>query len=346
MHRPTREDVAREAGVSKTTVTYVLTNRSDVTIPESTRERVRHAASALGYRPHAAAQALASGRTKTLAIAFPIRIGAHYAHVLQSVERLANANGYHLMATTIGHADIQNVEPDLNDLLTSLTDGIILVDVPGAFQPQIQSMLPAAKPIISIGVFTVEGTDRVVVDLEQAAVDAMAHLLASHAKRISFFGPGQHDEEELLETFAQQGQLDPRYSAYCRAMHEADLPLELIAGSPGSRRVSMTVLKEHILSEGCPEAIFCMNDEMAVAANRALRELGYNVPNDVLIVGCDGSVEGEYMSPALSTIVQPIDTMCMEAWRLMEARLSSPDAPTRVVNVAAQLVIRCSSVRE
>src|SRR5438552_513612 len=75
--RPTRADVAREAGVSKTTVTYVLSNRLDIAIPQSTRDRVQKVVTQLGYKPHAAAQALASGRTNTVTVAFPIRLVSH-----------------------------------------------------------------------------------------------------------------------------------------------------------------------------------------------------------------------------------------------------------------------------
>jgi len=343
--RPTRADVAKQAGVSKTTVTYVLGNRFDIAIPESTRQRVQDVIRELGYKPHAAAQALSSGRTHTVTIAFPIRILTHYTHVLQAIERQTNANGYHMVATTIGHADIENVEPDLNALMTSLSDGIILVDMPAAFQPYIDKALTTEKPIVSIGVFTVPGTDSVAVNLEQGAADAISHLLDAQPKRLAFFGPGVHDEEQVLETFAAQGQMDPRLLAYCRAMTDAGRPLEIIAGSPGSRSASMNALTAYIAERGCPDALFCWNDEMAVGAYRALREQGLRVPEDVLLVGCDGSEEGEYMNPALSTIIQPISQMCAEAWNLMRKRLNDPDAPRQSVIVQADFAARASSAR-
>jgi LacI family transcriptional regulator len=322
-----------------------LGDRFDIAIPESTRERVRHAARQLGYRPHAAAQALASGRTNTISVAFPIRIGSHYAHVLQAIERQSNFHGYHMVATTIGHADIENVEPDLNTLMASLTDGVILIDMPAAFQPYIREMLPSEKPIVSAGVWTVPGTDCVEVDLEQALSDALAHLLSAKPKRLAFFGPGVHDEEEVLDTFAEKGQLDPRLFAYCRAMSQTHRPLEIIAGSAGSRGASMKALQSYISENGCPDALICLNDEMAVGANRALREMGYRVPDDVLLVGCDGTEEGEYMNPGLSTIVQPIERMCAEAWNLITNRLGDLDAPQQYVRVNAEFVSRGSSSR-
>lgn len=343
--RPTRADVASQAGVSKTTVTYVLGDRHDISIPEATRERVRSVARQLGYRPHAAAQALALGRTNTVTVAFPIRIGAHYAHLLQAFERQTNDHGYHMVASTVGHVDIANVRPDLSSLMTNLTDGIILVDMPAAFRPYIDGALSADKPIVSVGVFTVPSIDCIEVNLEQGAVDALRHLLASDPRRVGFFAPGMVDERSVVDTYAAPGTLDPRISAYCRTMQEAGRPYEIIAGNAGSRRASMEALKAYIAERGCPDALFCFNDEMAVGASRALRESGIRVPQDVLLVGCDGTEEGEYMNPPLSTIVQPVDKMCSLAWEFITNRLNDPGIAQQYSLVDAQFIRRKSSER-
>ncbi|HLK56349.1 MAG TPA: LacI family DNA-binding transcriptional regulator [Chthonomonadaceae bacterium] len=344
--RPTRADVADQAGVSKTTVTYVLSERHDIAIPESTRERVRMAARQLGYRPHAAAQALAAGRTHTVTVVFPIRIIAHYAHVIQMFERHTNAHGYHMIASTVGHMNMENVLPDLWSLLSNLTDGVILADMPGVFLPYIAEVLPSYKPIVSMGIFTVPNIDCVEINLTGGAMAAMEHLLAAHPRRLAFFGPGIPDEQNVLETFAPEGALDPRLFAYRHAMEQAGRNMEIIRGNPADRRASMAALRDHIAEQGCPDALFCFNDEMAISAHRTLRELGFRIPEDVLLVGCDGSEEAEYVAPPLSTIVQPIDTMCALAWEYMLNRLENPDMPRQHITVDAGLVIRGSSQRE
>jgi DNA-binding LacI/PurR family transcriptional regulator len=345
LRRPTRADVADKAGVSKTTVTYVLGNRYDIAIPETTRERVQAVARQLGYRPHVVAQALAHGRTNTVAVAFPVRIIAHYARVLQSFEQHTNANGYHMMASTVGHLSLHNVRPDLSALLNNLTDGLILVDMPGAFRPYIAELLPAEKPIVSVGIFTVSGIDCVEVNLTRGAITAMEHLLAASPGRIALFGPGLANREAGVETFAEEGMVDPRLFAYRHVMEQSGRPLEVISGHPTNRRASMEALHAYIARHGCPDALFCFNDEMAVSALRALRETGRRVPDDVLLIGCDGSEESEYVDPPLSTIAQPIDTMCALAWECMLNRLENPDAPRQQMSVDAELVIRGSSRR-
>ncbi|MBC8136148.1 MAG: LacI family DNA-binding transcriptional regulator [Fibrella sp.] len=342
--RSTRDDVARQAGVSKTTVTYVLGERHDIAIPEATRERVRYAAQELGYRPHAAAKALRSGRTQAITVAFPVRIGAHNAHILQVMERQTNENGFRMVATTIGRNGTESVETDLSAISSSLTDGIILVDMPAVFHSSIESNISKGKAIVSVGVFTVPNTNRVEVNLEQAAHDAFLHLMDSGRRRIAIFGAGIHEAEDVFESFAAQGQLDPRLSAYRRSMHEAGYPLEVIPGSPGSRRASVKAIQTYVAQEGCPDALFCWNDEMAVAASFALRGIGYRIPEDVLLVGCDGLEEGEYMNPSLSTIVQPVEQMCAGAWRLMVNCLDNPAETQRQhIRMNAKFVGRDSS---
>lgn len=345
MKRATRADVAVKAGVSKTTVTYALGNRYEFAIPEETRDRVRVAAKQLGYFPHPIAQALTSGRTNSITVAFPDRIGAHYSRVLQAFERATNAQGYHMIASTVGHVSFDNAALDLNELLGNLTDGIVLVDMPGVFQSSIDALLPSNKPIVSMGVFTVPGIDGIQVDLRKGTAAALQHLLQADPARLAFFGPRLADGSPASAgthvTFAE----DARPSAYREAMTAAGRPWEEIAGHPSDRKANMESLWAHIAAFGCPDALFCFNDDVAMSAYRALRETGYRIPQDVLVVGCDGSEEAEYAFPALTTIVQPIDRMCSLAWEALARRLHSPGGPEQQITVDSELAIRASSIR-
>ncbi len=343
--RTTREDVAVKAGVSKTTVTYVLNHRFDIAIPQSTRIRVQEAADELGYRPHAAASALRSGRTRTITAAFPIKISGFYAHVLQAFERECNQHGFHLITTTIGHIGMQNVAPDVCEVFSSLTDGVVMFDMPEPFIPHIKAQMNGDIPVVSAGIFTVDGTDMVRVDLAPAVKVAMEHLLASNPRRIAFLGPGLASQEEFPKSFEPGGKQDVRCHLYSQFMQHTNRPLEVIAGSPSSRSATMASLRNHLESFGVPDAIFCFNDEIAIAANRVLREEGIPVPDKVLLIGCDGCDEGEYISPPLSTIVQPVAMLCSAAWNAMAERLAHPDMPPASSTIEAIFQSRGSSQR-
>jgi LacI family transcriptional regulator len=342
--RPTRSDVAARAGVSKTTVTYVLGENYKIAIPESTRERVRQAARDLGYRPSAIAQALVSGRTNSIAIGFPCGIGPYYAGVLQAFERHTHAHGYRMIASSVGHIDFEkNVLSDLWSIVSGPNDGVILVDMSEGFRPSIGAILPAVKPIVSMGTFYIPSLDCVQVDLGPGAEAAMAHLLEASPERVGLYGSVDAEYRDAMIEWVVQGKGDPRCSAYCRAVLNAGLGCEMMGSLRGTRRASMDHFKAYVAEHGCPGAIFCFNDEAAICAHRALREMGYRLPEDVRLVGCDGSEECESLDPQISTIVQPVDAMCARAWDFLAARLRDPSAPPQHALLTPELVVRGSS---
>lgn len=342
--RPTRSDVAARAGVSKTTVTYVLGDNYKIAIPETTRERVRQAARDLGYRPSAIAQALVSGRTNSIAIGFPEGIGPYYAGVLRAFERHTHAHGYRMIASSIGHIDPEkNTLTDLWSLVSGPNDGVILVDMSEASRSSLDAILPAVKPIVSMGTFSISAIDCVQVDLRPGSEAAMAHLIASGRPRIGLYGGVGPEYTDAMIEWTRQGAADPRSGSYCRVVLASGRRCELMASLRGTRRESMDSFQAYVAEHGCPGGIFCFNDEAAICAHRALREMGYRLPQDVLLVGCDGSEECESMDPQISTIVQPVDAMCAKAWDFLAARLKDPASPPQHALLTPELVVRASS---
>ncbi|MEO7715329.1 MAG: LacI family DNA-binding transcriptional regulator [Capsulimonas sp.] len=344
LRRPTQEDVARRAGVSKATVGFSLTNRYDIGIPETTRQRVKQAAEEIGYRPNLAARALASGRTNTITVAFPGTIDVYHSNVLQFFERITNAHGYHLIATTIGHIAPSNALPDLWDLLNAPNDAIVLVDVFDRYRPYVDELVPSSKPVVSMGIVDVTGVDSVHVDISVAAAAACNHLFLPNKDHVVFFGANvsNTDHQTLIER-SQQGQADPRCVAYYRAATERGIEPVIISGVDWTRAGTIAALKQYVAVHGCPDAIICTNDVLAIRVHGELRRLGYRIPQDVRIVGCDGIEVSEDVAPSLSTIVQPVQEMCKLTWDLLQARLADPEIPRQYARLVAELRIRGSS---
>lgn len=343
--RPTQADVARLAGVSKSTVGFALSDRYDIAIPEATRQRVKRAAQQIGYQPNVVARALSSGRMKAVTIAFPGAIHSYHASVLEKFEQHINAHGYHLIASTIGHVSPSNTLPDLWSLLNGPSDAVVLVDVFDKYKPYVGETIPAQKPIISMGITNLPGVDSVEVDLVSAADAACRHLLGAQSKHIAYFGVNMSAEEmpAFIES-SLRGETDPRTVAFCRAVQEAGLPIRLIRGNFFDRAATIETLRDYIARHGCPDALFCGNDVLGVRAHAALRAMGYRLPHDVRIAACDGLEICEDLEPPLSTIVQPVDEMCVLAWQFLEARLAAPDAPRQHVLLKAKFVPRASSL--
>jgi DNA-binding LacI/PurR family transcriptional regulator len=331
--------------VSKTTVTFVLAGRDDIAIPETTRNRVREAARELGYQPSAIAQALVTGKTNAITVAFPNLFVPHYARVLRAFEEHTNANGFHLIASTLGHIQPRNIVPDFYTVVNSPSDAVILVDMPDACKPYIAEMAPFSKPVVVICTEDVPGVDCVEIDKQTGADAAMAHLLESAPRRVAFFGFGSEDEMVRVMRRAAVGECDPRAIAYHRAMTETGRAIELIYGSHAGRRARIGLLREYVDRNGCPDAIYCYDDESAISAHHCLRRMGYRMPDDVLLTGYDGNEECEYLEPPLTTVIQPVEEMCSAAWEFIARRLNEDVEQRQHIKLDVQLAVRESSVR-
>lgn len=114
---------------------------------------------------------------------------------------------------------------------------------------------------------------------------------------------------------------------------------------PAVREHAHQTLLDYVAEHGCPDAIFCGNDEQAIAVHLALSELGYRVPEDVALIGCDDLPEAQYHVPPLATIVQPFGEMSRIAWEFLQRRMAEPDAPRQYTVLEATFEPRKSSER-
>jgi LacI family transcriptional regulator len=320
----TIRDIAREVGLSHATVSRVLNNRNVINIPEATRERVRHAAATLGYRPNHAARALVTGRSRLLALQLYTITSSFWAQVARELQALAWKDGYEvLIHESSGQAD----------QLRAVVDGVFLLD--RLCSPQeIEEQIRSGKPHVSLGTYHPAEFDYVEVDLAEAGREAMRRLIAGGRRRIALIGQRDTEYDEN----------DGRLLAYREAMAAAGLPENIIASAEiNTRRSGKDALAAYLRDNACPDALFCANDELAIGCYKTLTERGLSVPGDVAVVGCDGIEEGEYLTPTLTTIAQPTGEMCAAAWEFMRRRLEDPACPMQHRTLTARLTVRESA---
>lgn len=311
-------DVAKLAGVSPATVSYVLNKRADQTIREETRRKVLDAVQSLGYQPNLAARTLVTGKTKMVGLWVPNSYRSVFNHVIEQVMQLGQGSGYHVL---IVHINTETRESLAESGLISgwNVDAILALDARDLIN-EILDAHPGAPSIVSMGPAYSTRTDHVGVDLHGGSVEAVRHLVASGCKRVAFAGTAQR---------LRAG--DPRYDAYLQVMAEAGqkpqfIPL-LISDYAQSHHHIHAFYTEMKDKKTRPDGVFCWNDETAIAANRALCDLGLRVPQDVALIGSDGIRETLYSVPTISTVAQPFDEMCRLAWEFLERRINSPRAP-------------------
>ncbi|RYG62573.1 LacI family transcriptional regulator, partial [bacterium] len=135
---------------------------------------------------------------------------------------------------------------------------------------------------------------------------------------------------------------EARFRTYIGAMERAGLPCELIGTNLLHHTSIHDALQKYIAEFGCPEALVCVNDETAMYVYRALVDLGFKIPDNTFLLGCDGLPFMNCFEPPLSTIAQPTEEICALAWQFLKNRMANPDLPRQEATFDAQLVVRKS----
>lgn len=321
--------------MSGATVSRVL-NDVGVSIAPETRLRVLRIASEMGYQPNRAAQALVTGRTQTLALWVANLHSPYYARVIYHTRKETIRHDYDLMIT--GTQMRADNTLDTSRLLSWPVDGVLAVDLPTAGEiPGLEKSLLWGKPLVDLGAYVIKAADFVFVDFRDTVIEAVQHLDSVGCQRIAYLVP--HWFEWFREIH------DARLLGYETAMAQLGREPEYIITTDGTRKAVVPVLKDYVERQGCPDGLFCFNDDMAVGAFRALRDLGLRIPEDVALIGCDGIEETAYYDPPLTTLVQPLEEMCALAWTFLERRICEHSLPLQQVTLQPRLEVRGSSLR-
>lgn len=318
----TIRDVARSLNLSHTTVSRALNGREAINIPAATRERVRVTANQMGYTPNRAARALATGRTHLIALQ-TYRLSSPYAWMVsQQMQEILGADGYEVLVREFGRGDLT---------LQSSVDGIFALD--SRHLPS-ENSLPPAVPYVLLGTrpSPAPPLDFVGLDLGEGARLATEHLIKAGRRRIVHLTSADLAVED-----------DARCRGYEAALRSAGLAAEYIKTPADLRRQGYDALLAFAARQDVPDALLCRNDELAAGCLRALHELGRSVPGDTAVIGCDGTDEGEYLSPPLSTIAVPVAEMCRLAWRFLRRRIEEPDCPVQEAVLLPSLLLRQSA---
>lgn len=340
--RPTQADVARLAGVSRATVSYVFNGQASGKVPISpeTRTRVLHAIEKLGYEPNAGAQALRSGSTKTIGLILPDLHNPHFWENADGVEQEARAAGYRLLFSSMD-LNTQYGEDVFKDLSGRRIDALILmgslVDQQSTSAQQIlKRSLKRRLPIVEIsgGVQQTHAVDFVTADYRAATQDAMAHLLELGHRRIG-----------LVRGVAQPDMALDRLHPYQESLRAVGLPVEpgLVVDCGPTIEDGYQSALQLLASPTRPTAILAVNDLLAIGVLRAAGDCGLSVPKDVSVVGFDDIQVARYMVPRLTTASRDAVRMGREAVRLALTRIEDPDRPCRVVSVPSEFIVREST---
>ncbi len=296
-HRvPTMRDVARVAGVSQTTVSFVLNNKPGVVIPDETRARIEEAVEQLGYRPNVAAQTLRTNRTNLIGLISDVITTTPYAgQIIEGAQDAAWAHGrLLLLMNTGGNEAVEKAA--IGMLLERQVEGIIYATM--YHRPVNPPQDLRSVPTVLLDCFVPDRSlPSVVPDEVLGGRTAVEYLLSQGHRCIGFI----NNVDPIPATAGRLVGYRQALAAYGIAFDEGLVTCAESEASGGYRGV-MKLMERH----DRPTGLFCFNDRMAMGAYDALRKLGLAIPEDVSIMGFDNEqIIAANLYPPLSTIQLP-----------------------------------------
>ncbi|MCC2031180.1 LacI family DNA-binding transcriptional regulator [Microbacterium allomyrinae] len=325
-------DVARAAGVSKSTASRALTGAGYVS--PSTRTRVQDAAAALGYVATTSAVSLVTGRTQTVGVVMPSLDRWFFAQVLEGIQDALLDRRYDLALYGAPPESGARREMFGHFLARKRFDGLIAVGIePNAHE--LERLVAFGKPVVSVGGYDI-GTNAVSIDDEAAGRIATDHLLELGHRSIVFLGG---DPDGRHTSFGDGRRHDGYRAAMRRAGLEASARhVHSEVTMPGGYGAAVELLSDRRTR---PSAIVGVCDEVAIGAIIAARRLGIRVPERVSVVGIDDHAHADMFS--LTTLQQRPRQQGRAAVQLLMWQLDDPDAPTHRIYEASPLVMRNST---
>ena len=338
LRQPTIRDVARAAGVSKSTVSNVL--RETVSVAPETRRRVLDSIAAVGYRPNALARNLVQRRTTTAGIVVGDLANPFYSELAKLAEqRLATGGLATMICNTDGHRASE--QEKLEMLLEHRVAGILMLQFTG--ERSTLDELRAANVAVVIVSQWEPDVDCVDIDERKGADLAVSHLLELGHRRIAYLS------SDLVEPRSENARIAGYSRALTRAGSRSDPRLVVRLGHPAYLRSDdglRTAVHSLLDLDDPPTALFASNDLLAVDLLETVEELGLTVPDDVSVVGFDDIRVAGLARISLTTVVQPCHELARIAVDLLLRRISEADGPgPRQHVLEPALVVRSSSTR-
>jgi LacI family transcriptional regulator len=334
--RLTQYDIARELGVSQSTVSQVLGNRAASTIPEETRQRVLEAARALGYVPDRVARSLRTGKTNIIAAVIPDITNPFYPALVRGIQDVAEEHAYHV-ATYNSDGDGGKERQLLEVIMQARADGVILAPF-HLDRAALQPLLDRQTPVVLLAgpdEYPDLPVDNIGTDAVGSAQAATEYLIGRGHRRIAL----------LTSDLAWAGR--KRAEGYDRALKEQGLPIddELVVWCKDfTEKGGFEGMQRCARLRPLPTAVFAASDQLALGALLAARELGIDVPGQVAIIGIDDISLARLVSPALTTIAQDQERQGRQAAQMLFERLNqSYQGPPRRIFMPYELIVRESA---
>ncbi len=323
-------DIARLTGISKSTVSRVLSGRGYV--KEETRKRVEKAMKELNYTPNYIARGMRTNKTSAIGFFVPDYSNPFYSELFKGIEQVTRKAGY---MNLLCHTD-EDAKAELyyiGELLKRQIDGIIFCTYNQSPEGlKYLSKLAKTTPIVFMDpVYGDQSFSSVVSDGFSGSRHAVKHLSDKRCKKIGYIkGPRHH---------AVTGE---RYRGYREGLKDSNLDFdeELVFEGDFSLNSGKMAVDYFLSLDHIPDGIIAATDLMAIGALHRLNRSGVKVPEEVKIVGFDNIPLSELIDPSLTTVAQPIRDLGINAAELLLKKIDNPAAPDQQILMQCFLIER------
>jgi LacI family transcriptional regulator len=330
MKRPTISDVAKRAGVSKTTVSHVINDTRFV--EETTKQRVFEAIAELGYRPSVVARSLTTNRTETVGVVVSDTSNYFFAEVLRGIEDVLMPENYALLVCNT--AEILEREVHYLDILIrQRVDGIIAAATSQRWDILAQAEVQHTPVVFVDRSFEGLGGAFVGVDNKRGAYLGTRHLIECGHRQIG-----------ILAGFQRLSTMRERLAGFRQALQESDIPLpeEWVVTSALSIEGGREAMRQILTLPERPTAVFLNNNLLSLGALLAIRELDLRCPEDISVIGFDDHPWAAVSDPPLTVVRQPAQQIGQAAAQMVLALINGEQPPEPRVLLECELVSRQS----
>jgi len=338
----TIKDIARELGISPSTVSRALKDHPDISI--ATKKAVNELADKLNYQPNTVALNLRQRKTNTIGVIIPEIVHFFFSTVISGIEDVAYEAGYNVILAQ-SNESVEREKSDIKALFNSRVDGLLLsISRETTNFDHIESIISKGLPIVFYDrMYTNPNTSKVIVDDYVGAKEAVLHLIEQGYQQIA----------HLEAAPGLQIAVDRR-RGYIDALRENNMPIKetmIIECPNGSLEDGKKATKKLLSLASPPDAIFANNDLLAMGAMLSIKEKGLKIPGDVALMGFSNWFFSQLLDPPLSSVDQPGFEMGQEAARLLIRQIEMKDKDQFEVQpetkiLKTRLVIRESTLRK
>lgn len=329
-------DIAKQLGVSITTVSFILNGRAkEKRISDKVVKSVLDLVEQVNYKPNTLARSLRTGKTNIIGLLVEDIANPFFGSIARLIEGNAYRNGYKIIYSSTGN-DTAKARELMQMFRDRHVDGYIIVP-PEGVESEIQAIMTSGKPVVLLDRYLPEvNVDSVTIDNKESAYQATEHLILNGFKKVG-----------LITLNSAQPQMQDRLSGYTEAMKHYGMTERVEKITFEDNDAIVNQIKAFLQANSDLDAVLFLTNYLCRMGLKAMKAMQLNIPQDLAVVGFDEYELFEMYTPTITTVAQPIEQIAESAINLLLSKLEPDNTKDKFQKLVlpASLIARQSSVK-